>query len=302
MRGVGGPKKSEGLPLEALAWLPDGREPWCPGGPLWPKRTMILGTWWLTREIELANAKVSHIVCSWKWQAEAVAWHRVASWWLPASKTDQAGVGVERIHGCACTGNGVMGGWPCPVCCGALHTEEVQRQFPHRSPGGLPLCPTAQGTAVLKSDMVKTIQKAAELLGRPLCWGDGTQKFTGHALRVGGAQSLARAGLDTWCIALLARHTSSAIFGYVRDAPLGGSDQFAQRATQARALTQERHQMRQLLTRAAASEQEAIQLKPMIEAILRQNALADKQQKMREADLKHMTAALDLKLESAEEK
>ena len=59
--------------------------------------------------------------------------------------------------------------------------------------------------------------------------------------------------------------------------------------------------MRQLLTRAAASEQEAIQLKPMIEAILRQNTVADKQRKMREADLKHMTAALDLTLESAEE-
>eukprot|EP00974_Lingulodinium_polyedra_P054342 5224825-Lingulodinium_polyedra.AAC.1 len=51
----------------------------------------MVGCWWLLREIELANLLTEHI--SFPSPDEAVLF-------LPASKTDQSGVGVQR--GCRC--------------------------------------------------------------------------------------------------------------------------------------------------------------------------------------------------------
>ena len=39
-------------------------------------------------------------------------------------------------------------------------------------------------------------------------------------MRVGCAQGLASLGFDAWLIAILLRHSSNAVFGYIRDAPL----------------------------------------------------------------------------------
>ena len=61
---------------------------------------------------------------------------------------------------------------------------------------------------------------------------DGSFRLTEHSMRVGGAHSPARVGLDIWAVALLARHSNSAIFGYVRDAPLANSISFAKRANE----------------------------------------------------------------------
>ena len=49
-------------------------------------------------------------------------------------------------------------------------------------------------------------------------------------MRIAGAQSLARAGFDAWTIALLARHGSNSVFGYIREAPLANATRFAQQA------------------------------------------------------------------------
>ena len=65
-----------------------------------------------------------------------------------------------------------------------------------------------------------TIEEGARRLGLALERADGQARFSGHAMRVGGIRSLARAGFDPWLIALLSRHSSNAVFGYIRDAPL----------------------------------------------------------------------------------
>ena len=44
--------------------------------------------------------------------------------------------------------------------------------------------------------------------------------YGGHSMRIGGAQGLSRAGIETFVIALLARWGSSAVYGYIREAPL----------------------------------------------------------------------------------
>ena len=45
---------------------------------------------------------------------------------------------------------------------------------------------------------------------------EGLTLWTEHVLRVGGAQSLAIAGWDTWTIQLVGRWSTEAVLGYVR--------------------------------------------------------------------------------------
>jgi len=54
----------------------------------------ILGSWWMTREIELAAAKISDVEQTSR---------DTTRWKLPASKNDTAGKGVWRSHGCCCS-------------------------------------------------------------------------------------------------------------------------------------------------------------------------------------------------------
>ena len=210
-RGLGPARKTCGLPMNRLRELPDGDDPWSPGGPMAPKRTLIAGAWWLTREIELSTARAS-LVSIW-----GSSGSRKVSWCLPASKTDTQAMGVERTHGCCC-GNGCFGDI-CPV-----HTLELQRStlkdwFPsqHLPNGGpnsdLPLFPNEDGSPCTKQAIVESIQKAAEFLGLPKVSADSLSLWSGHSLRVAGAQGLALVGLDTWIIQLLGRWGSSAVFG-----------------------------------------------------------------------------------------
>ena len=61
--------------------------------------------------------------------------------------------------------------------------------------------------------MTATIRAAALHLGSDLVSPDGTERVSGHSLRVTGAQGLARLGLDAWSIQLLGRWGSAAVFG-----------------------------------------------------------------------------------------
>ena len=71
------------------------RIPWAIGGPINPKCTVVCGSWWLTREIELSTARAALI--SFTGSGNDFS----ASWTLPASKTDPMAFGVTREHGCA---------------------------------------------------------------------------------------------------------------------------------------------------------------------------------------------------------
>ena len=72
-----------------------------------------------------------------------------------------------------------------------------------------------------------TIRVAAEMLGMPLRDSANRWLHSGHAMRVTGAQGLARAGLSTAAIMLLGRWGSDAILRYIRKAPLFASHRFA---------------------------------------------------------------------------
>ena len=67
--------------------------------------------------------------------------------------------------------------------------------------------------------MAATIGRAAAFQRLPAQTPDGLQRWTGHSLRVTGAQGLAAAGVDTWAIQLIGRWGSEAVLGYIREAP-----------------------------------------------------------------------------------
>ena len=84
----------------------------------------------------------------------------------------------------------------------------------------LPLFPDSEGRACSKAAYVATFLRAADLLGVSTSTPDGSERVSGHTLRVTGVQGLARSGVDSWTIQLLGRWGSQAVLGDIRDAPL----------------------------------------------------------------------------------
>ena len=64
------------------------------GGMICPKQAMIMGSFFMTREIELTAANVSDVY--WDLRGRRIIWL------LPASKTDASAKGVRRSWGCVC--------------------------------------------------------------------------------------------------------------------------------------------------------------------------------------------------------
>ena len=84
----------------------------------------------------------------------------------------------------------------------------------------LPLFPDATGNVIAKSAMQDTIVEAARMLGIARCAPDGSERVSGHSLRVTGAQGLVIRGWDLWTVQLHGRWGSDVIKRYIRDSPL----------------------------------------------------------------------------------
>ena len=68
--------------------------------------------------------------------------------------------------------------------------------------------------------MADTIIEAGRLLGVPRSSPDGSERITGHSLRVTGAQGLVMRGWDLWTVQLHGRWGSDVVSRYVQDSPL----------------------------------------------------------------------------------
>ena len=200
LRGLGGPVRARPLPLDRLAELPPSRDAWVSGGPINPRAAISIGAWWLCREIELANARAFLV------EFAGTGQRLVASLHLPASKSDQLALGVARSLQCCCS-SGAHGRAGCPVHLLVDHLLYLQAIFPSRWADGvadvsLPLFPTAAGKVVSKNAMQDNILEAARLLGVPHAAPDGSERVSGHSLRVTGAQDLVLRGWGLWTVQL----------------------------------------------------------------------------------------------------
>ena len=222
-RGLGGPVRPRPLPLESLGALPAAREPWSVEGPVNPRASIIMGSWWMCRELELSSSRARLVELTGLDSTQPSA-----RWHLPASKSDTEALGSARSLSCACASVGRPG---CPVHCMWDHLCFLAQRFPDRFADGmpnwdLPLFPSASGDVVPKAEMAKTIEFAASELGVPLAAPDGSERISGHSLRVSGAQGLARLGWDLWAIQLHGRWHSDVVKHYVQEAhltPVGGA-------------------------------------------------------------------------------
>ena len=157
-RGLGGPVKARALPFGRLGELPGGDAPWTAGGPMRPRSALVLGAWFLTREIELSSASAAALELSFPRPGiPQVRFH------LPASKTDITAVGTAREHGCSCHGAPSAA---CPAHAAWDHLSFLRDHLPDRwqsaaAPLDLPLFPAASGAACSKEAMCATILHAA---------------------------------------------------------------------------------------------------------------------------------------------
>ena len=185
------------------------------GGPISPRHALVVGSWFLCREVELSTTRACLV-------SVKEGSYPSVSWCLPASKADLKANGVERTHFCECRDAASP---TCPVCAMRAHLAFLAAAFPSRFKNGVfdpdfPLFPSEKGVACSKEAMASTFVAAARYLGLPIESLDGGEAITGHTLRVTGAQGLSRLGLDLYAIQLMGRWGSDAVRLYVRAVPL----------------------------------------------------------------------------------
>ena len=170
---------------------------------------VILGCYFLTREIELAATVRKHL---------HLDTHRmVVTWTLPASKTDTKGGFITRAHKCMCQ---TVASRLCPY-----HAAyELQKlTYDAADPDGEgPLFSTnmevmtkhetiANIRAVLQAAGIETTRQGADGL---------MERYHGHCLRVSGAQFLTQMKFSAQLVMLTGRWGSQAILRYIQDSPL----------------------------------------------------------------------------------
>ena len=226
-RGIGPARQSAPYDVKAIQSLDTGIEPVISKGPVNPCDMLVLGAFFLTREIELSAAKASHL-----------EFHTgsTVTWLLPASKTDPTAVGVRRQWGCVCKGDVEV---PCAWHSALRHMDTLRELFGVKRavdnvghcanyklgrlcdlPDDLPLFPDVCGHIVSKAAMVSTITILAGRTGAATTDEHGRNAFGGHSCRVSGAKFLSGLGLELYKLALLARWSSPVILRYVGEAPL----------------------------------------------------------------------------------
>ena len=154
-RGQGPPRQSSGLPLERCGELPGGPEPCARRGPTHPKAAIVVGAWWLLREIELSVMTLGQVTDN-----PAGSVHIS----LPASKCDAVGDGATRSHVCVCD-LAPAAASICPAC--TVRTQVSARKGElgeHAHWQGEPLFPDINGARCTKAGIQATIVAAAATL------------------------------------------------------------------------------------------------------------------------------------------
>ena len=169
---------------------------------------VVLGSWFLCREIELANLRVKHMAVDTAAKQVTLT--------LASSKTDTVGSLVHRKHSCYC---GVVPENICPYHAALRIADECSadpEDFLFSPTPGVPL--SKPQTIELIHDV---LQSAGVNLSRPGAPDEAdVQRFGGHCLRVSGAQHLCRMRIPVSTIMLLGRWGSRAIERYVQETEL----------------------------------------------------------------------------------
>eukprot|EP00435_Cladocopium_sp_Y103_P011391 s893_g3.t1 len=172
---------------------------------------VVLGLWFMLREAEMAGARASDLTL----QGNEV------SLTIPVHKTDHRGRFTQRTLTCSC------GSKPHNLC--VWHSAERHllrlEAHPYRFQGqGFPLFPDDQGRTASKQTFIDVIRRVIASTGtattRAGPEGQESQRFSGHVLRIAGAQMMSSSGVELALIQLLGRWTSTAVLRYTQDSAL----------------------------------------------------------------------------------
>jgi hypothetical protein len=211
-RGLGVTRQSAPFDLcRAVAAVHAGKVALTGDSPLGWTNLLVVATYFIMREIEVANAKAEHVHL----HPEELKVQLM----LPVSKKDPRAVGCSRAWQCLCKSGGPIR-VDCPYHAASAQLELLRATFGAPLPVGLPLFPTAGGRVVAKETIVLALEATVSGYGAPVVQPNGARLLGGHSFRVTGAQRLAALGVEVVKIMVLARWAGEAVLRYVRDAPL----------------------------------------------------------------------------------
>ena len=210
-RGRGPSKQSCPVDLGKIGKLGNLEAPVVDGGPIGICDLMIIGSFFMARELEIACAKCGHIFID--------AIESEVTWNMPVAKNDMLALGTYRTWGCLC-GTAVKVGCPFHATLRQLDRVRAIAREKNTALCDLPLFPDLAGQVVTKVRVVASITKVMENAGQPIKDSMGRPLYGGHSLRTGGAVQLAAMGIDTTRIEAMARWNSPMLLYYIRSAPI----------------------------------------------------------------------------------
>jgi len=183
------------------------------GTPVGWANLIVIGTYFVMREMELAFAKVAHVRIDRE--------DRKFTLLLPVSKKDPRAIGCERSWHCLCkNGDGLRR--DCPYHAVVSQFDILGKMFGMEQLQSLPLFPDKHGKVANKATVILALEATVRGYGEPTVGANGSRLLGGHSFRVTGAQKLAAAGVEIIKIMVLARWSSEVVLRYVKDAPLVG--------------------------------------------------------------------------------
>ena len=180
---------------------------------------VVIGTWFMFRGIEVANARLCDLQLQGPRQTKCEHHKNLrCSIFFKVSKVDSAGDGVTRVLGCCCQDDDHSG--LCPV---AAAIELLEWHKSKESSQQSPLFPSSSGLVLTKHELVGLMEQVRTAVGYHLSdptEGKPSQVAQEHLLRTAGAQYLARQCVEISVIKLAGRWKSNAVEKYIQDAPL----------------------------------------------------------------------------------
>ena len=188
-RGLGGTRQAAPLPMGAMSTT----QRFC--STEWPRgwEAIVVGSWWLLREVELASLRKEDIRFT---EGQGCGGAELT---VRASKADTEAAGCTRAHACTC---------PVAIC-----PVKAARALTQGLEAGERALQDKEGRGLSKKDTIRLLKAYAASQGVH------TKRITGHSLRTTGTQQLAEAGLSSEQIRLFGRWASSTnMLKYARDA------------------------------------------------------------------------------------
>ena len=211
-RGLGPPRQSAAFDLQRVACSPSVPAPSSQGGPIFPKETILLGSLWVLREIEIAWTSWGDIVVD----VEGM----LIYWTLTACKTDPGAKSCTRKWGCLCN---ELGEAVCPYHLMVRYRKMISEYFGTESnclADDRPAFPDVTGKVVQKAAMVEALERTLRTIGEATRDQAGRRRFGGHSCRVAGSRFWASHGMEVYKLQIFARWGSDVILRYVADSPL----------------------------------------------------------------------------------